>query len=123
LHYSEVDKKLYVADTYNHKLKTIDLSQNIENNVFEVVSWVGRTTKTPVLLDGSKNVAELHEPYGLWVYSKDGITNDCVYLADTSSSCIRRVSMEGDVQTLELIGIPPANVVCEGDACKPFFAL
>jgi len=29
--------------------------------------------------------------------------------------------MEGDVETLELIGIPVALAVCEGDACKPFF--
>jgi len=121
VHYSAIDQTLYIADTYNHRLKKIDLSKDITNNSFTVSTWVGRATPTPVHKDGPKELAELHEPYGLWVYSKDGEKNDYVLLADTSNSCIRKVNMEGDVETLEIKGVPAAALICEGDACKPFF--
>lgn len=36
VHYSDITKQLYVADTYNNKIKVIDLSKDIEMGKFTI---------------------------------------------------------------------------------------
>lgn len=56
---------LYVADSYNHKIKKIDFSQN--ESAGEIKTWIGNSEiKNPELLDGSKPL--LNEPHGLWTH-------------------------------------------------------
>jgi hypothetical protein len=84
---------LYVADTYNHKIKRIDP--------------VGRTSET-FLGDGQRgtrdNPPRFHEPAGL------SIANGKLYVADTNNHLIRVVDLgSGSVRTLELRGLQPAS--------------
>jgi thiol-disulfide isomerase/thioredoxin len=83
--------KLYVADTYNSKIRVIDLETGV------VSSFVGGGDKT------SPNRV-FNEPMGLSIH--DGK----LYVADTNAHRIRIVDLKTkDVKTLELTDVPPVE--------------
>ena len=67
---------LYVADTYNNKIKQIDPVRRTS------VSWAG--SGICGLKDGSRKIAQFNEPGGIDV-ADDGV----VYVADTNNHAIR----------------------------------
>ena len=83
---------LYVADTYNHKIKRV-LPKT--RSAF-TVAGVGK----PGHVDGPFAQARFSEPSGL------SIANGKMYIADTNNHAIRVADMEtGEVATLELAGL------------------
>ena len=74
IHYSEVNQTLYVADTYNHKIKRMrnrsGLSLTAEQ---KIETWLGDSDdKSPRVLDAANTDARLNEPNGCWArISKD----------------------------------------------------
>jgi thiol-disulfide isomerase/thioredoxin len=85
------DGKVYVADTYNSKIKTIDLSTGL------VSTFIGGPAR-----EGEERV--LNEPTGLT------FADDTLYVADTNAHRIRVVDLKTKaVKTLELQGVPPVE--------------
>lgn len=83
--------KLYVADTYNSKIKTIDLNTGM------VTTFLGGSTQP-----GGEPL--LNEPMGL------SVAGDTLYVADTNSHRIRIVDLKTkDIRTLELKDVPPVE--------------
>lgn len=84
------DGKLYVADTYNNKIKVFDL----QNNRLETL--VGQEANWPLL------PRRFHEPAGLsYALGK-------LYVADTNAHRIQVIDLAtGQVQTLPLRGVQP----------------
>ena len=79
------DGKVYVADTYNSKIKTIDLK------TLEVKTW----------LEGKKDMPILSEPAGM------SIAGGKIYVADTNNHRIRVIDLKTKaISTLELTGVP-----------------
>ncbi len=86
------DGVLYVADTYNHKIKRV-LPKT--RSAFSVAG-----TGSPGHVDGSFAQARFSEPNGL------SIANGKMYIADTNNHTIRVADMDtGEVATLELDGL------------------
>ncbi len=85
------DRALFVADTYNSKLKVIDLSTG------QVVSYLGGPAKK-----GEETM--FNEPGGI------SILGDTLYVADTNAHRIRVVDLKTKaVKTLELKDVPPVE--------------
>jgi thiol-disulfide isomerase/thioredoxin len=83
--------KLYVADTYNSKIKTIDLSTGM------VTTFLGGPTPA-----GGEPL--LNEPMGL------SVSGDTLYVADTNAHRIRVIDLKTkDIRTLELKDVPPVE--------------
>ena len=87
---------LYIADTYNSKIKKVDVATNT------VTSWLGTD---PGWADGTEPL--FNEPGGI------SIADDILYVADTNNHSIRMVDVAtGDTSTLVLKGAenfdPPA---------------
>ncbi|MCL1600249.1 MAG: redoxin domain-containing protein [Actinomycetia bacterium] len=79
---------LYVADTYNSKIKRVDIATNT------VTSWLGAT---PGWADGTQ--PQFNEPGGL------SFSDGLLYIADTNNHAIRVVNVAtGDTSTLILKG-------------------
>lgn len=86
------DGKIYVADTYNNKLKTID------PNTREVKSFIGKDVPKGSFTDA----APFHEPAGI------SYAAGKLYVADTNAHQIRVVDLKTNaVTTLELQGVDP----------------
>ena len=86
------DGVLYVADTYNHKIKRV-LPKT--RSAFTVAG-----TGSPGHVDGPFAQARFSEPCGL------SIANGKMYIADTNNHTVRVADMEtGEVATLELEGL------------------
>jgi len=89
------DGALYIADTYNHKIKRLDPT------TADCRTWLGRGE--PGFDDGDVEMATFGEPSGL------AVAAGRLYVADTNNHAIRIVEMEtGMVSTLLLPGLPPA---------------
>jgi DNA-binding beta-propeller fold protein YncE len=83
--------KVYVADTYNSKIKTIDLK------TYEVKTYLGGPAKK-----GEEPL--FNEPAGL------SVVGDTLYVADTNAHRIRVVDLKtAKVSTLELKGVDPVT--------------
>jgi DNA-binding beta-propeller fold protein YncE len=98
------DGKLYVADTYNHKIKIVDIAKK-SSKTFLGTGKSGSGTD-PV---------QLSEPAGL------SFAGDKLYIADTNNHQIRVVDMKSNkVSTLELKGLePPKPAPVEEVGPKP----
>jgi DNA-binding beta-propeller fold protein YncE len=80
---------LYIADSYNHKIKTLNPMTG------QVKTLIG--TGTPGATDGDFQQAQLFEPEGLVV------VNERLYIADTNNHCIRVADLRTQqVQTVDL---------------------
>ncbi len=89
--------RLYIADTYNHRIKVLDL----EAKSSSVVVGDG----TPGLSDGFGTRALLAEPSGL------SATADTLYIADTNNHRIRTLDLAtGELATLALSNLELATV-------------
>jgi hypothetical protein len=95
------DGRLYVADTYNHKIKVIDLKTN------QCKTLVG--TGKPGRDDSSANTkASLFEPAGL------AYAGGKLYIADTNNHLIRTLDLsKGQLTTLEISGLTPPKSVAQ----------
>ncbi len=83
---------VYIADTYNHKIKRMELS------TLRIVTVAGNGSQG--CTDGDALSASFDEPAG--ISYRDGI----VYVADTNNHSIRRLDIEDEtVDTIELVGI------------------
>ena len=92
---------LYVADTYNHKIKVLDL----DTQTSSVLVGGG----TPGLRDGFGADAQLAEPSGL------SATSDTLYVADTNNHRIRMLDLAtGELSTLALSNLEIATVTMAG---------
>ena len=86
------DGVLYVADTYNHKIK------RVLPRTRSAFSLAG--TGSPGHVDGPFAQARFSEPCGL------SIANGKMYIADTNNHCVRVADMDAqEVATLELEGL------------------
>ncbi len=82
------DDALYIADTYNSKIKRLDLTSG------DVTTIAG--TGKPGRADGTPGA--LYEPGGL------GLAGDTLYIADTNNHAIRRLDLAtGALSTLPII--------------------
>ncbi len=97
------DGQIYVADTYNNKIKVINLADNS-----------CRTLAGSLKPGVSDNPPQFDEPTGL------SVAGDKLYVADTNNHAIRVIDLAGGtVSTLNLAGLaPPAHPKSES---KPSF--
>jgi len=92
------EKKIIVADTYNHRLKLVDPKTG------EAKRWVG--SGKPGLRDGKGLDARFSEPSGFAI----GPQGKRLFVADTNNHAIRVVDLESlDVSTLHLSAVPAAG--------------
>ena len=83
------DGFVYIADTYNHKIKRLDPRTR------RVTTFAG--TGDPGHTDGASTTARFYEPGGL------DATATALYVADTNNHAIRRVSLaDGQTETVEI---------------------
>ena len=85
---------LYVADTYNNKIKTLDPQSR------RATTLVG--TGKPGRRDGAAAEAELNEPGGLAVAGRT------LYIADANNHCIRMLDLDALTVTTLPIELPPS---------------
>jgi hypothetical protein len=88
--------EIYIADTYNHRIRKVDTNGDISTVVGNPVSdgfggWVGAYSGD----GGPATSAKLDSPHGLHVTSSGEI-----YIADTQNSRIRKVDTNGDINTV-----------------------
>lgn len=84
--------KLYVADTYNHKIKELEITTR------ESRTFAG--TRERGAKDGDRKLATFNEPGGISATSK------ALFVADTNNHLIRRLDFDsGKVSTVELKGL------------------
>jgi DNA-binding beta-propeller fold protein YncE len=83
---------VYIADTYNHKIKRLD------PKTLRVTTFAG--TGEPGMTDGQASRARFYEPGGLFA------TSTSLYVADTNNHAIRRVSLaDGATTTIEIADV------------------
>jgi len=93
-----VEGVLYIADTYNHKVKAVDLA-DLDGGSGAVRTFAG--TGKPGRVDGPAAEALFHEPGGLAHLAGK------LYVADTNNHRIRIIDVAArTVSTLELRGVP-----------------
>jgi thiol-disulfide isomerase/thioredoxin len=99
-----IDNSLWIADTYNHKIKCI----NLRTNECKTVLGNGEVG----LQDGIGINARFSEPSGLSIFG------DHLYIADTNNHVIRQVDLNNlEVKTLNFPGL------CSPDFCIPTTSL
>jgi DNA-binding beta-propeller fold protein YncE len=100
-----VNGTLYVADTYNHKLRTVDPQSG-------VVTTVAGDSR-PGEGDGPAASATFNEPQGL------SLANGKLYIADTNNSAVRVLDLSnGNISTLTLSNLSVATGAMRGRTLK-----
>jgi sugar lactone lactonase YvrE len=87
------DGRLFVADTYNHKVRTVDPPTGV------VRTFAG--TGEAGLVDGRRAAARFYEPGGI------AASTSALYVADTNNHVIRRIALDSghaDVMTTVDVG-------------------
>ena len=88
------DGFLYIADSYNHKIKRLDPT----TAECRTIAGDGK----PGLMDGEASVARFCEPSGL------AMAGDRVFIADPNNHAVRVLDLaRGQVSTLPLSGLTP----------------
>jgi len=91
-----INGTLYVADTYNHKLRTVDPGD------LQVVTVAGGSSAG--FTDGPQGASSLNEPSGL------SVAGSIIYIADSNNHVIRLLDPETNhVSTLELTNLAIAT--------------
>ncbi|PCH69110.1 MAG: hypothetical protein COC01_02140 [Bacteroidetes bacterium] len=91
--YVDAEGNVYIADTYNHRIRLIDTSG--------VISTIAGTGTEGFAGDGSPATsAQLNRPYGIHV---DAYGN--IYIADASNQRIRLIDTSGVISTIAGTGI------------------
>jgi streptogramin lyase len=91
------ENQLWIADTYNHKMKQVDPVSGI------CKTWLG--DGTPAHLDGQRTKTRFYEPSGI------SLAGGYLYIADTNNHAIRRVDLQTlAVTTLSLPGLCAPNI-------------
>lgn len=73
VHFCYENSTLYVADTYNHKIKVITGQDGSISSKSEILNWIGVSTeKNPRVIDGVGSQALLNEPNGCWAKINEG---------------------------------------------------
>ena len=91
----EEEKKIIVADTYNHRIKLLDPKTG------EIKRWVGSGKSG--LKDGKGIDSRLSEPSGFALDSKA----NKLYVADTNNHVIRVINLTSqEIRTIYLSGVP-----------------
>ncbi len=86
------DGGLYIADSYNHKIKRLD------PRTTRTISWAG--SGDPMLADGQGMRASFWEPGGLSLAGRK------LYVADTNNHAVRVVDLDSmEVSTLQIEGL------------------
>jgi sugar lactone lactonase YvrE len=86
------DGVLYVADTYNNKIKRCDVATGT------MASWAG--AGLPGTTDGPRTSATFDEPSGM------SVAKGRMYVADTNNHAVRVIDLgSGEVSTLQLRGL------------------
>ena len=86
--------RVFIADTYNHKIKLLEPSTG------KVSTFAG--TGEPGSADGPANRAQFHEPGGI------AIAGDTIFVADTNNHAIRKIDLRASiVSTLRIEGLAP----------------
>lgn len=86
--------RVFIADTYNHKIKVLDAATG------RVVTFAG--TGRPGHADGPAAAAQFFEPGGL------SLAGGALYVADTNNHVIRTIDLgTGQVSTLTINGLAP----------------
>jgi sugar lactone lactonase YvrE len=85
---------LYIADTLNHRIRRID-----PNGVIATVAGIGSSGHSGD--GGPASLARLAAPRGVAVAADGGL-----YVSDTENHCIRRISLDGRIQTVAGTGEP-----------------
>lgn len=99
-------RQVWIADTYNHKIKRLDL----DTQICETILGNGRAA----LQDGQGIQSGFSEPSGL---SQAG---NQLYIADTNNHAIRRVDLETlTVSTLTFPGLCAPNLCLRVDSSTP----
>lgn len=99
-----LNKKLYVADTYNHKIKIVDPAS-------KTVSTLAGTGKKGTK-DGEFAGAEFNEPSGITYYQNK------LYVADTNNHLIRILDLEK--KTVSTLAIKPEKKVASSKSKNKF---
>ncbi len=90
--------KVLIADTYNHKIKELNVKQRTVKSVFG--------TRKPGQADGTS--ASFYEPAGL------SVANDKLFIADTNNHAIRVVDLKTKAtSTLRIRGLEPPKAATE----------
>jgi DNA-binding beta-propeller fold protein YncE len=99
------DGKLLIADTYNHKIKRLD----VEKTTVETLIGTGKAGQN----DGVR--ATFYEPGGL------SVAGERLYVADTNNQAIRVVDLKTKtVSTLKIEGLtPPIGTTAETENSSP----
>lgn len=98
------DGQLFIGDTYNHKVKTIELG-GVE---VRTLAGAGRGRA-----DGDSDEAQFDEPSGL------GVAGSAVYVADTNNHAIRLVDrVTGQTRTLALSNLSVAQASAPGRVAR-----
>jgi hypothetical protein len=93
----EAQKRVLVADTYNHRLKLVDPASR------RAEAWVG--SGRAGIEDGEGTAARFSEPSGFAL----GAGGEQVYVADTNNHAVRVVDLSSrKARTLVLKGVPEA---------------
>ncbi len=96
------DGNLYIADTYNSKIKKLDLKTK------KVTTFIGGKAEPGWFMDPI-----LFEPAGI------SVANDKLYIADTNANRIRVVDIKTKaITTLQLDGVSPVSFVKKGMMTK-----
>ncbi|MEO8512537.1 MAG: thioredoxin-like domain-containing protein [Ignavibacteria bacterium] len=89
VYYNPADELIYVADTYNSKIKTVNPVTK-ESKTYAGTGFTGTR-------DGSRESAQFNEPSGLT------IINGKIYVTDTNNNLLRVIDMTtGEVKTVKI---------------------
>ncbi|MDX8378380.1 MAG: HYR domain-containing protein, partial [Mariprofundales bacterium] len=98
---------VYVADTYNHRIRKIDATTNVVTTLAGSVDIYGRGGS----LDGATSIAQFNAPQDLAV---DAAGN--VYIADTNNNSIRKIDIAtGIISTLTNTLNRPQGIAISND--------
>jgi sugar lactone lactonase YvrE len=101
--FDATDRVLYVADSGNHVIRSIDVDGDVVQTLAGTPGVQGYGGD-----GGPANLAILSGPSGLAVYPAPATGLVYVYVADTDNHRVRRIDPDGTIQTVLGLGIPDA---------------